>query len=285
MAIYHYTSIQTLALILKNKKIRFNRLDRVDDMEESIYGSGPFGTKLAQYTFVSCWTKSAVENIALWNMYTQFKGVRIGLDEIPFVTNKINDYFYSFFPSKFELEDDFIYSCINNEAKLYDVEYVDNLEEMVRELVQTDGTNSFQIHTPNIGLYKRKEWAMQQESRFRIQVMPIDLIQAFQQLKLNGTITPVDILQSNNGVKTDGKVLIDVISTLFNSIGASLVQNKPIKKTYIDIDLDPEKLNNIEVMMGPLTSKADKIIVESLLNPFTGSTIKNSTFYGKLREK
>lgn len=285
MTIYHYTSIQTLALILKNKKIRFNRLDRVDDIEESIYGSGPTETKLAQYTFVSCWTKNAEENISLWNMYTKFKGVRIGLDEMPFVTYKINEQYHSFFNSWFGFEDDFIYSCINNEAKLYDIHYVDNIEEKVRELVQTDGAHSIQIQTPDIGIYKRKEWSVQQESRFRIQVMPIDLIQAFQQLKLNGTITPVDILQSNNGVKTDGKVLIDVISTLFNSIGASLVQNKPIKKTYIDIDLDPEKLNNIEVMMGPLTSEADKIIVESLLNPFTGSTIKNSTFYGKLREK
>ena len=29
--IYHYTSIETLALILKYKTIRFNRLDQVDD--------------------------------------------------------------------------------------------------------------------------------------------------------------------------------------------------------------------------------------------------------------
>lgn len=35
MRIYHYTSIETLALILDNQKIRFNRLDRVDDLEES----------------------------------------------------------------------------------------------------------------------------------------------------------------------------------------------------------------------------------------------------------
>ena len=35
MRIYHYTSIETLALILDSQKIRFNRLDRVDDLEES----------------------------------------------------------------------------------------------------------------------------------------------------------------------------------------------------------------------------------------------------------
>lgn len=33
--IHHYTNIETLSLILKNRTLRFNRLDRVDDPEES----------------------------------------------------------------------------------------------------------------------------------------------------------------------------------------------------------------------------------------------------------
>ncbi len=55
MQIHHYTSIETLALILKHKTIRFNRLDQVDDMEESMNGSETTGTKLRQYIFFSCW--------------------------------------------------------------------------------------------------------------------------------------------------------------------------------------------------------------------------------------
>lgn len=34
MAIYHYTTIETLALIIKSKSIRFNRTDKVDDSDE-----------------------------------------------------------------------------------------------------------------------------------------------------------------------------------------------------------------------------------------------------------
>lgn len=52
--IYHYTSIETLALILKYKTIRFNRLDQVDDYEEACYGSGDLNLHLGQYCFVSC---------------------------------------------------------------------------------------------------------------------------------------------------------------------------------------------------------------------------------------
>ena len=34
MKLYHYTSVNTLYYILKNKTIRFNRLDKVDDIDE-----------------------------------------------------------------------------------------------------------------------------------------------------------------------------------------------------------------------------------------------------------
>lgn len=49
MKIYHYTSIQTLALILHYKTMRFNRLDRVDDIEEAVYGSGPRNINMSQF--------------------------------------------------------------------------------------------------------------------------------------------------------------------------------------------------------------------------------------------
>ncbi len=82
MKVYHYTNIETLGLILKNRTIRFNRLDHVDDVDEYIHGSGPYDTKLGLYTFVSCWTKDREKNPDLWKRYGDgFRGVRIGLEE------------------------------------------------------------------------------------------------------------------------------------------------------------------------------------------------------------
>ena len=78
MRIHHYTTIDTLALILKNKTIRFNRLDKVDDLEENITANG---VKIGQYSFVSCWTDDENESIPLWKLYTGTgTGVRISLD-------------------------------------------------------------------------------------------------------------------------------------------------------------------------------------------------------------
>ena len=90
MKLYHYTSIETLALILKNGTIKFNRLDTVDDLEEAGYTSD--GMQLGKYMFVSCWTKSSEENIALWSMYAdKGKGIRIELDEDMFREYKAQD--------------------------------------------------------------------------------------------------------------------------------------------------------------------------------------------------
>lgn len=77
--IHHYTNIETLALILEDRTIRFNRLDRVDDISESkAFGKYDFG----KFLFVCCWTDSNIESIPLWHMYTQkMRGVRITIDK------------------------------------------------------------------------------------------------------------------------------------------------------------------------------------------------------------
>ena len=58
--IHHYTNIDVLALILKNRTLRFNRLDQVDDPEESNFVSN--GVNIGLYAFVSCWTEAKEES-------------------------------------------------------------------------------------------------------------------------------------------------------------------------------------------------------------------------------
>ena len=94
MEIHHYTSIENLALILKNKTIRFTRLDKVDDSEEAeTVDMGKFG----RFVYVSCWTSDEQESIPLWNLYTpDMHGVRIRLPKFPFkkYSYKKNEYFF-----------------------------------------------------------------------------------------------------------------------------------------------------------------------------------------------
>lgn len=72
--LHHYTSIENLSLILKSKKIRFTRLDKVDDIKE-IDG---FPEWFSTYIYISSWTHESKEDISLWKMYTpNMRGVRI----------------------------------------------------------------------------------------------------------------------------------------------------------------------------------------------------------------
>lgn len=80
--LYHYTSIEKLALILKNRTIRLNTINKMDDLQESktsdIQNAG-------QYVLVSSWTADPTESIPMWKMYTQMNaGVRIKLPSNPF---------------------------------------------------------------------------------------------------------------------------------------------------------------------------------------------------------
>lgn len=90
MKIYHYTNIEALALILKNQTIRFNRLDKVDDIEEG--NAESWGVKFCKYVFVSCWTDIKEENIPLWKMYSgNTGGIRIALEQEMFKEYLISD--------------------------------------------------------------------------------------------------------------------------------------------------------------------------------------------------
>ena len=78
--IHHYTSLSSLALILKSATIRFTRVDLFDDVLEAQTHAGiDFGRRL----FASCWSTNALEDIPQWAMYgDRMGGVRLSLGSV-----------------------------------------------------------------------------------------------------------------------------------------------------------------------------------------------------------
>ena len=90
--LFHYTNLDVLALILKNKTLRLTRLDFLDDLEENNCRSLP---NVKVYTYVSCWTKDARESIPMWNMYTDMQnGIRIEMPALPFKNKDKLEHFF-----------------------------------------------------------------------------------------------------------------------------------------------------------------------------------------------
>lgn len=71
----HYTSIGAFKQIFKNKQLKLNRIDKVNDLEEceNLSINGAFVN-----VFVACFTKAVMESVPQWYMYTAHgNGVRI----------------------------------------------------------------------------------------------------------------------------------------------------------------------------------------------------------------
>lgn len=180
--LHHYTSIDTLELILKNRTLRLGRLDNVDDKQESqlIHEK-----HWAQYLFISSWCKDHDENSRLWSEYTDNKGVRISLPKFPFEQHalkskpELNLFFGDNTVSPVpltEIYNDkwmFFLPPINEEYYGKDIIYVNNPEEHISPPV-TQGSDGYYLK----GLFDLATikdsnlWSEQNEFRYIFFVVP-----------------------------------------------------------------------------------------------------------------
>ena len=72
--LYHYTTINSLAMILSTKSFRFTRLNNLNDPKEGVT-SDINGSE--EMIYCSSWTAHEKDTIPLWKMYTNLIGVRL----------------------------------------------------------------------------------------------------------------------------------------------------------------------------------------------------------------
>ena len=279
MRLYHYTTIDSLAQILKHRTLRFNRLDRVDDIEEGAIS--PAGVHIGQYVFVSCWTKEDEESIPLWKMYTaNGRGVRISLDSHMFHCFENSDfvdcggirfslkgsaYERTYTPFKDFINDDYLVFPVGEHELdfiLKDIQYVDNVTEAVASSVffqqLTADYRTVTFSTKDLGLFKHKRWVFEKESRFVLLILPGKRF---------------------NNIHTFGKELSQwVLDVMSNNIPNSI--------SHYDMQLDPTALNSSEILLSPNCNESDRIIVESLCAKYAPKAIiSNSNLSDYLRLK
>lgn len=254
MAIYHYTTIKSLALILISQKIRFKRLDLLDDLKE-IDG---LPDELKSLFYVSCWTEDNEENLSLWSLYTRVKGIRIEFPNHFYQNNYIKrgDYgnwgydidIVSPLPiEKLRTDKYFIGNSFWLDDGFYiKIEYSDKYTELKSQYIINDKEEIQVNNLSNLIRFKNSIWKFQNEYRFYLMAIPLPPLEQF-----NGDT----IKQINN----------HRIGQLSNT------------HDFIDVDIDAAVLNNIIVRLHPNCDYADKVIVESLLSKYTeNGKIQNS---------
>lgn len=259
--IYHYTSIETLALILQSRKIRFNSLKNVDDINETQF-SDENDLNLSSYKLISCWTDNDDENLAFWNMYTpNMKGVRIKIpinlfQKYSFMSNEVigvqeNSFISDSLVPKNECFHE-QYWIVPFTEHYHKIIYTDD-ENLLRPKIFIIEDDNFTVKIGEIGKYKSKIWEFQQEIRFTLFILPTKNIHGIK-------IHPLDDFQK---IYTDG---IPV----------------PIENYFIPI-LD-EAFEKMEITLGPKCTLAEEIIVKSLLDKYNKKAkISQNKYMGLIR--
>lgn len=250
--LYHYTSIESLALIMSSRKIRFNCLKYVDDPEENMSADIK---EIGKLCLVSCWTDIEEDSLPMWNMYTpNMRGVKLKIKSYPFkeypatmkegwkmvdtngeliedfgIKSYLNDYISYIDEQKIIRENRAF--VIPPAPELIAVEYTHKEDLIKPQIVHGD---SFDI--TGIGRYKRTCWKFQSEWRYII------------------IFTPFNAENLGDYKKT-------------NDLYA--VRKIPYKEYFLE--LAENAFEGMEITLGPKVSKAEEVIVDALVEKYQGN--------------
>ena len=242
--LYHYTSINNFALILKNKTIRFSCLENLNDLSEAETSDlGRFG----KYVFVSCWTDTKEEHIPLWNLYTpNMAGIRIKLPADPFERYEFkgdkNKGTFGYYPDSIVPEEEMIsknYMVFPASFKLHEISYTDDVTLLKPTVYKkTNEGETFQLEL--LGKHKAKEWTFEQEWRYLFWIVPS---------------IPVD---------PSDKHYKERYSRAFRE--AINARELPINQYFLKIR--DNAFEQMEVVLGPKHTEGNLITVDALLKTY-----------------
>lgn len=273
MRLFHYTTIDTLALILDSKSIKFSRLDLLDDKTESEQFAefNPL-----QYIFSASFTDDPVESIPMWKMYANMEtGIRIEFDSETLISpthKKIiipkNEHECAIFPpsiytavnandvlnSDYALaywnldDEDSIDQCI----KLKRISYINNYQDKYKGLIKISDTiengnitRNIQYNPTNFGFYKSEYWAFQKEVRLLIYAVPF----------------------AKN---------IDEINKI-------VANKRPLNSTFLLVPLADKCLQHLKITLSPKASCASRLIVKALVDKYPFVNVSNSCLHNTIR--
>lgn len=269
--LYHYTNIDKLALILKNRTIRLNPLSKMDDLQEQKTSDVK---NIGRFVFVSSWTSDEEESIPMWKMYTDpFSGVRIKLKSNPFIRNQtiIKDLKskYNFnienIKSSSESIDTFLNLSELMSKKIYSpqafsgnilipVNYTKDIL-LLEPKILNKNDNQIEIQLSKIGKYKNIGWSFQNEWRYIMQFFSLPISQD--------------------------------INTMNNNIG-QMIQNmskgiEPAPIEYFDLNIELTAFENMEITVSPQLTIGNRVLLEALIEKYNPSAkLTKSRYYGLL---
>jgi hypothetical protein len=263
MTIHHYTKFETLFAILESKKIRFKRLDKVDDPSEAkLYQHKKFAKSL----FTSSWTTS-FNSPCMWEKYGDNGfGVIISFPVMMFNQHEIRSngfYFvidenpaFSPLPPNQNITDRYIVTPVIEWSNFFKkVQYVKDLNTLNKKLLnliefnrERSGTgvkaSSYIRSIQDIARYKESKWSYQDEYRY---VLQINLIRKY----TNHTININD-------------ALIDSMNYHFDNNYSYSPDDPRESFTYIDVPIAENAFKKMDITFTSKLSKSRQELIKEL---------------------
>lgn len=255
--LYHYTSLETLALILRNRTIRFSRLDMVDDPQEQRSADSQ---NLGKMKLVSCWTSSDEESIPMWREYAGAEcGVRIQMKSYPFkqysvsteslsklshdaVLNAPGD---SFDGLHMPLEDFWDRSYHFKEMArsvemLHEVQYTNDRSLLFPEVIRSCENGWIEADLNALGVHKATAWSYQREWRYVLTAVPVGI----------ASIIKGDVEAVNRATE----VILD--------------RCDPEIPSFYDLVISDEAFASMKIVASPKMTPGNRVILDALVDKY-----------------
>lgn len=247
--LYHYTSLDKLALIFKNKTIRLNPLTKMDDLQEQKTADIE---NIGRFIFVSSWTSDDNESIPMWKMYTDPQaGVRIKLKSNPFSFQGMAGPDH-LIPSFKELS---VVSpqILEKEDILFPIQYT-NDKALLEPKISDISSENLRINVEILGKYKNTGWKFQQEWRYIIHFYKIP--------------TNLERIEEDELTQRAKQTIHNIYTG-----------REPSPIEYYDLPIDPLVFSTMEITVSPQLSAGNRVILESLLKQYNKTASLHESVY------
>lgn len=255
--LYHYVSLETLALILRNRTIRFSRLDKVDDPQEQRSADSQ---NLGKMKLVSCWTSSDEESIPMWREYAGAEcGVRIQMKSYPFKEYSVSTESLSklshdavlnapggsFDGLHLPIEDFWDRSYHFKEMArsvemLHEVQYTNDKSLLFPEVIRSCGNGWVEADLSALGIQKATAWSYQGEWRYVLTAVPVGI----------ASIIKGDVEAVNRATE----VILD--------------RCDPEIPSFYDLVISNEAFASMKIVASPKMTPGNRVILDALVQKY-----------------
>lgn len=255
--LYHYASLDTLALILHNRSIRFSRLDKVDDPQEQRSADSQ---NLGKMKLVSCWTSSDEESIPMWREYAGAEcGVRIQMKSNPFKQYSVSTESLSklsrdavlnapggsFDGLHLPIEDFWDRSYHFKEMArsvemLHEVQYTNDKSLLFPKLIRNCENGWIEADLNTLGIHKATVWSYQSEWRYVLTAVPVGIASI--------------IKGEAEAVNKAAEVILD--------------RCDPEIPSFYDLVISDEAFASMKIVSSPKMTPGNRVILDALVQKY-----------------